>query len=51
MTRTEKLILLRDLARAVGRHPDCPEPERRAAVARINYYNDRLARLGVDPRA
>lgn len=51
MTRVEKFLLLRDLARAVGNHPTCPESERRAAVARINFYNDKLERLGHRARA
>ena len=45
LTALERADLCRDLARAVGNHPDCPERERRAAVRRIHEYTDRIARL------
>lgn len=49
MTLLERLHICRDLARAVGRHPDCPESERAAAVRRVYKYTDAIASLELGP--
>jgi hypothetical protein len=40
--RIERLALLKSLAQAVGRHPDCPEAERARAVHRVHQYTDEM---------
>jgi len=40
--RLAVLMMQRELARAVGNAPKCPEPERARAVRRIHDYNNEI---------